>query len=222
MVEAATAKQTSVFEAITSLEETVVPEKKSNKVDLLELEKAESVESVLELVRLNGDETAIILFTSNTEKVDLHYCSETEIQGYVICNGPDCLLCRIGRKRDQRLLLPVYLPSAGCVGILPLSNSIRPFALRPQVINLLKVGKPTVMFVTREGGKYTVSTTELQKDVDGGEAVIKKFVEEFDAGLHDLTAVYSRIDNEQLSNVEEIGRMMTLKGITRDAGSKRS
>jgi len=194
----------------------------TKKVNLLDLATAESIESLLEIVRLGKDETAIIPFTADSEGVDLHYCSETEINGYVICNGPDCLLCRIGRKRDKRLLLPVYLPAAGCVGILPVSYSRRPYALLPQILNVLKAEKPMVMFVTREVAKYTVSTDELQKDVDGGEAMIKRFVEDYEVGLHDLSNVYPRINNEQLASVEGIGRMMVLKGVHRDAGDKRS
>ena len=197
-------------------------ENKSNKVNLLDIAIDETAESLLEVVRLGNDETAIIPFTADSEAVDLHYCSETEINSYVICNGPDCVLCRIGRKRDQRLLLLVYLPAAGCVGILPVSRSLRPFALLPQISNVLKADKPMVMFVTREGGKYTVSTADLEKDVDGGEAVIKRFLDDCGAGRHDLTAVYPRIDNEQLANVEEIGRMMKLKGVQVNGGNKRS
>jgi hypothetical protein len=192
----------------------------NTKVNLLEVVATESVESLLEVVRLGSDETAIIPFTADSERVDLHYCSETEINSYVVCNGPDCVLCRIGRKRDQRLLLPVYLPAAGSVGILPVSRSLRPYALLPQISNVLKAEKPIVMFVTREVAKYTVSTVELQKDVDGGEAAIKRFLDDYEAGLHDFSTVYPRIDNEQLASVEEIGKMMTLKGIPYDAGDK--
>jgi hypothetical protein len=194
----------------------------SNKVNLLDVAAAESIESPLEIVRLGKDETAIIAFTADSEGVDLHYCSETEINGYVICNGPDCLLCRIGRKRDQRLLLPVYLPAAECVGILPVSYSLRPSALLPQILNVLKAEKLMVMFVTREVAKYTVSTVELKKDVDSGEVMIKRFLDDYEAGLHDLSNVYPRIDNEHLASVEGIGRMMVLKGVHRDAGDKRS
>jgi len=197
-------------------------ESMNNKVNLLDVTATESTESLLEVVRLGSDETAIIPFTADSESVDLHYCSETEINGYVICNGSDCLLCRIGRKRDQRLLLPVYLPAAGCIGILPISRSLRPFALLPQISNVLKAEKPMVMFVTREGAKYTISTAELQKDVDGGEAAIKRFLDDDQAGVLDLTTVYPRVDNEQLANVEEIGRMMALKGVDLHGVNKRS
>jgi hypothetical protein len=192
------------------------------KVNLLDMAATESVESFIELVRLGNDETAIIAFTPDSEEVDLHYCSETEIGSYVICNGPDCILCRIGRKRDERLLLPVYLPAEERVGILPVSRSLRPFALLPQISNVLKAAKPTVMFVARDGIKYTVSTTELQKDVEAGEAVIRRFVDDYEAGLHDLTTVYPRISNEELANIEAIGRMMALKGVRCNGGSKRS
>jgi len=215
-------KQATLYETATEPEEAIMPENQSNKVNLLDVAAAETAESLLDVVRLGNDETAIIPFTADSEAVDLHYCSETEINSYVICNGPDCVLCRIGRKRDQRLLLPVYLPAAGCVGVLPVSRSLRPFALLPQISNVLKAGKPMVMFVTREGAKYTVSTAELQKDVDGGEGAIKPFLDDYEAGNHDLSAVYPQIDNEQLASVEEIGRMMTLKGVSRDGIDKRS
>ena len=222
MTERKKLKQESLFDATTELKEPVMPEKQSNKINLLDIAIDETAESRLEVVRLGNDETAIIPFTADSEAVDLHYCSETEIKGYVRCNGTDCVLCRIGRNKDPRFLSPVYLPAAGCVGILPVSRSLRPFALLPQILNVMKADKPMVMFVTREGGKYTVSTADLGKDVDGGEAVIKRFLDDYEAGLHDLTAVYPHIDNEQLANVEEIGRMMNLKGVVVHDGDKRS
>jgi hypothetical protein len=190
----------------------------SNRVNLLDVAAGESVEPSLEVVRLASDETAIIPFTANSEEVDLHYCQETELNGYVICNGNGCVLCRIGRKREERLLLPVYLPAKGCVGILPVSRSLRPFALLPQVTNVLKSEKPMVMFVARVGAKYSVSTAELPEDVDGGEAAIKQFHEDYEAGIVNLSSVYPKIENEQLADVEEIGRMMALKGMNRNAG----
>jgi len=194
----------------------------SKKVNLLDLAATESMGPTLDVVRLGHDETAMIPFTSESVEVEVHYCSETEINSYVLCNGSNCVLCRIGRKKDPRLLLPVYLPASGCVGILPVSRSHRPFALLPQIFNVLEAEKRMVMFVTREGAKYNVSTNELQKDVDSGEAAIKRFLDDKEAGLHDLSTVYPKINNEQLANVEKIDRMMTLKGVRRDVDDKRS
>jgi len=215
-------EQKNIVDNDSNIKENEMTSEQPNQVNLLEITTAEVVESQLELVRLNNDETAIIPFTADCEAVDLHYCPETEINSYVTCNGPDCVLCRIGRKIDKRLLLPVYLPASSCVGILPVSRSLRPFALLPQISNVLKADKPMVVFVTREGGKYTVSTAELQKDVDGGETAIKQFLDDYAAGNHDLSTLYPRIDNEQLASVEEIGRMMSLKGICQHGIDKRS
>jgi hypothetical protein len=194
----------------------------SRKVNLLDVAAAETVEPLLQVIRLGSDEIAIVPFTADGEAIDLHYCSETEISGYLVCNGPDCLLCQIGRKRDQRLLLPVYLPTAGCIGILPISRSLRPFALFPQITNVLRSDKPMVMFVTRDGAQYGVSAVELPKDVDGGETAIKQFLEDYEAGIVNLSSVYPKIGNQQLADVEEIGRMMALKGVRCNAGDTRS
>jgi hypothetical protein len=188
----------------------------SNKVSLLDVAAAESIEQPLEIVRLGSDETAIIPFTADSEEVDLHYCAETEISSYVLCNGDDCVLCHIGRKRETRLLLPVYLPVAGCIGILPVSKTLRPYSLLPQLSNILNADKPIVMFITREGGKYTISTVELQENIDGGEVEIKKFIEQHDGDNFNLSLVYSKIDNEQLSRIDEIARMMKYKGLRRE------
>lgn len=215
-------KQSTLFDNVVKSEEKDMLPDQSNTVNLFDVAAVESVDSSHELIRLGHDETAFIPFTPDSEAVYIHYCPDTEINSYVTCNGSDCVLCKIGRKRDERLLLPVYMPAAGCVGILPVSRSLRPFALLPQILNVLKAEKPTVMFVTREGAKFTVSTSELQDDVDGGETVIKRFLEDYKGGNHDLHSVYQKIDNEQLAGVEEIGRMMTLKGIGSDGGNKRS
>jgi hypothetical protein len=192
------------------------------KINLLDLAAAESTDSPLEIVRLGSDEIAFIPFTKEGEEIKLHYCSEIEIQSYVMCNGNDCVLCKVGRKQEMRVLLPVYLPVAGCVGVLPVSPSLRPFSLLPQISNVWKAEKPMVMFVTRQNAKFTVSTADLQKDVDGGESEIKRFLETYNSGRLELSSMYLRIDNEQLAGIEEITRMLALKGIRKDADNQRT
>jgi hypothetical protein len=166
----------------------------------------------LRLVQLGENESAVIPFTADGVKVEIHYCPEPEIKAYVLCNGPDCVLCRIGRKKDGRNLIPVYLPTTGDVAVLPVSPSLRPHALLPQLANVLKAGQPMLMFITRRQDRFTVSTRALEEDVDGGEDVIEVFKAEFDAGRIDLASVYSRIPNEQLAMLPEVARMLALKG----------
>ena len=180
-------------------------------IDLLSYT-SQTAEASLEVVRLDDNETALILFTTAIEKIDLHYCHKAEIRGYVPCNREGCVLCRIGRKIDTRLLTPVYLPASQTVAILPVGKSLRPGALLPQLGNVLKSTKPMVMFVKRDAGKYTVATRELTDDIDAGEVVIQKFTTAYDAGKITLTSVYSRIANEELENVPDIARLLALKG----------
>jgi hypothetical protein len=90
----------------------------------------------------------------------------------------------------------------------------------PQIANVLKAEKPMAVFVSREGAKYTVSTYELPKDVDSGEIEIKQFLKDYEAGNINLSSIYQKIENEMLAGIEEIHRIMQLKGID-NAADKR-
>ena len=195
---------------------------KPEKVNLFDLADTGYAKPSLEIVKLGSDETALIPFTSDTEAVVLHYCQETEIAGYAVCNGSGCVLCRVGRKQDERLLLPVYLPTSESIGILPLSRSLRPYALLPQLLNVLKAKNPMVMFVRREGGKYLVSTVDLKPDAEGGELAMKQFLSDYEANNYDLASLYPQYSNEQLTGVEEISRMLALKEGSRNADHQRA
>ena len=174
--------------------------------------------STLELIKINESEIALIPFTSTGESADLHYCSESEISSYVHCLGEGCLLCQIGRKKDARLLLPVYLPTTNTVGVLSLSRSLRPFALLPQLGPILQASEPKVVFVRREGGsKFIVSTRDLTDDMERGEEQIRQFQQDSEAGLITLRSVYPSLHNHQLAQVTEIAALMILKGITLNA-----
>ncbi len=185
----------------------------NNPVNILDALQQETP-ATLEVIQVTESEIALIPFTPNAESLDLHYCSEIEIRSYVPCLGAACLLCQVGRKKEPRLLLPVYLPTANAVGVLPLSRSLRPFALLPQLGPILQANKPMVAFVRREGRtKFIVSTKELALDQDAGEDVIQQFMEEYKAGRVSLKSVYPSLDNSQLAQVSEIAQMMKLKGV---------
>ena len=128
------------------------------KVNLVkELEAAGSDWSGLERVRLGSDEVALIPFTDEAEEIDLHYCREADIADYAACNGAGCLLCRIGRDKVTRRLLPVYLPAARAVAVLPVSPNRRPGSLGPQLAEALKGEAPHAVFVCASRGIVTAS-----------------------------------------------------------------
>lgn len=179
-------------------------------VDLLDLLNTPQ-SAGLEVVRLGDSETAVIPFTSSGTKVKIHYCEEPEVRGYTHCVGKDCVLCRIGRKAEERTMLPVYLPAARVVGVLAVSPSLRPYALLPQLAPALKAAQPTVAFIRRDGSRYHVTMRKLQPNDDAGADVIKAFLEKHKAGMNDIGAVYPRLTNDQLAAVSEIGSLLALK-----------
>ena len=104
--------------------------------------------------------------------------------------------------------MPVYLPVNQAVGVLPVSPSLRPLALLPQIASVLKSRRPMVLFVARQGSQFRVSSCELKENMDSGSEAIRRFKEEYEAGNVDLTSVFSRIPNEQLKLVTEIAQIL--------------
>ena len=177
------------------------------------LEGAGGGPAALERVRLGADEVPIIPFTAEAEEVDLHYCREPDIGDYVQCNGAGCVLCRVGREKVTRQLLPVYLPGARAVGVLPVSTSLRPGALWPQLAEAMNAGEPRAVFVAREqGDKHRVSSVALADDVDAGVSAIRDFVAEYKAGRVALDSVYQKIGDDELARVPGIAELLKLKG----------
>lgn len=177
-----------------------------------------TTDTVLESVRLNESETPLIFFTTEGQSVQLHFCSEPDIKGYNHCNGEDCILCKIGKKVEEKIMIPVYHAAEERVGTLLISTTMTPHALMPQLAPIWESENLQIVFISRSGGKYTVNHRDLAPGVDAGESIIKRFSEQLDAGEIDITSVYSRISNDLLAEVPEISRHMAMKGITIDAG----
>jgi hypothetical protein len=192
-----------------------------NTINLMELGQQNVGESRLDLIRLNNDELALIPFTTDVVPVTVHYCPDDEIHGYVRCNGADCVLCRVGRKPDERYLFPVYVPAIRSVGVLPVSRSMQPHALLPQLLDVIQNSghpAPIVLFIRREGmAKFFVTSGPLQDGVDSGDAKIKIFLERMREGSIDLQSVFNRLSNKQLAAVASISDSLRLKGIDPDA-----
>jgi len=168
-----------------------------------------------ELVRINNHEVAVFPFTSKITLVKLHYCDEAEIRSYLRCRGDDCLLCRIGRSVEERALLPVYLPYERKIGVLAISPSSRPGALRPQLMPFLRSDKKVVLLIRKEDQTtYTVGSREINIAMFGCERLLADFENQLEAGEIDLAAVYRSLSNEDLAKVPGIATRMQVKGVT--------
>jgi hypothetical protein len=172
----------------------------------------------LTAIRIDQNERLVLPFTISMVRTHLHYLNFTTVQGYVVCNGPDWLLCRVGRQQDVCDLLPAYDVLDETVGVLAIGPNVRPHALRPGIAPVLRrVAKgdgPLLLSLRKDGYNYLVGSQPLPAGAEDGAAVIRDFRDRFEAGEVDLTAAFQRLTNEDLAAVDEVKNLMTAKGIT--------
>ena len=142
----------------------------SKKIDLVkDFEAMVNGSPALDRVRLDASEVAIIPFTAEAAQVDIHYCKEPDINDYVICNGGRLLPLQDRSREDgEATAMPVYMPAARAVGVLPVRTSLRPRALWPQLAQVLKDGLRRRLYSSR-GCRATATPSRpvpLQADVD--------------------------------------------------------
>lgn len=181
-----------------------------NKIDFKNLGDNSEHTSDLRLVRLDRSQTAVVFFTSSGEKIDVHYCSEPEIQNYVRCNDEHCVLCAIQNEKVPRYLLPIYLLVSRVIAILAVSPSMRPKALLPQVLMILKsASEPTAALISRQSNtQFSVEPQPLPAEVDAGEVLIAEFMGQYRADKIKPSEVYLQISNEELRRLPEIAQMV--------------
>ena len=186
-------------------------------VDLGALVGASNAAKPLSRVNLSQNQVAIIPFTITAASVQLHYCDEPEIKSYVECNGADCVLCKIGRKIDDRLLVPVYEPLGQCVSVLMISPSMRPGALLPQFVAQFKnaedMNAKIVMFISRQpdNQSFKVNSRQLQEGEDDGAVQIKQFIDDIKNKKVSLSSVVGQMNNAEFRLVGSIAKMLSLK-----------
>ena len=190
--------------------------------DALEVWPSESSAPEVEelfVLRVDKNETLFIPFTTSMLRVDLHYLDFKDFRGYARCNGLECLLCRIGRQKDQRDLFPIYLVADSQIGILAVSPTQRGHALRPQFNRVLErlaaPGEgPLLVGIRKENYKFILDVSELANDADDGAEVISEFLESLRAGEVDLSTGFNKLSNEDWADFEEVQKVVKAKGIT--------
>jgi len=209
-IEASTTTQTKETSNMTT------PTEKSETVSIFDLVASNEPTKSLQSISIKEDEQAVIPFTHTVTRIKTHYCEEPEIRGYVECSGSTCILCRSGKKSEDRALFPVYDPIAQTVSVLLMSLAQRPTSLFPQILNALGKadGKRRVLFLKKDKAyAYFVTSRELTETEDDGAAVIKKFMEDTAAGTVSLDGVVQRFTEAQLRAVPAIERRLRLKEV---------
>lgn len=188
-------------------------------VDALKLWASDSGPKNLALpaIRLDGNERLVIPFTTGMLRVQTHYINSPALRDYIHCQGAGCLSCRLARQAETRDLLPVYDAVDKAVGVLAISPSLRPHALRPQLMPVLQRLKERSRLLVglrkQDTTRFVVTTYDLPDGADDGADVILTFMELFSAGRIDLGSVFARLSNEELAAVPEVATAMAMKGI---------
>lgn len=173
----------------------------------------------LNVIRLNDNPVLAAIFTQQTADLETHYVAEGNI-GEVQCNKDRegrCLLCDIGNGAADRYLLPIYVVRDDKVQVLGITATRRPFSLGPQVAAEIRKGdlERRYLRISRTGAKYSVTSVPAQEGSEMGESVVKRFLEQLEAGEIELERAIPVYGNQQLLDVPEIERVATAMGFFR-------
>lgn len=184
-------------------------------VDLLEAIGSDEPEypQTLEQVRLGTDPTFLLLFTKDVDIAALHYLSDPEAGGYVICPGANCPLCYCGKASKQVCLLPVVDVASRSVRVLRVSKARNPGALLSALLPHLEGGDlvDKLFAVARNGAKFTVTVQALGPNADRCTAVVQGFLEARKQGL-DLLSAFASYSATDLADVAEVRRLLDACG----------
>jgi hypothetical protein len=193
-------------------------------IDLLTLDDDLQMQtSPLRVISIREQEVALIPFTSEVTLVRLHWVDEPELRGYHRCNtsggevGGGCVLCQVGYPAKDHLLLPVFEPINAEVGVLSISPSSAPRALRPQLAATLRgisYDEPMLLMIRRlDNYTYSVQSRPLPSDIDSGTALIKVYLADVEAGRIDVACTIPTVANDVLREIPTIARKLQLRGL---------
>jgi hypothetical protein len=169
-----------------------------------------------EIIRIDENEKPIIPFTPTGVQIHVHFIEESEVRAYVHCLGDNCLLCRAGKQKVDRIVMPVVVPTEHRIGLLMMSASMRPGALLYQVGQHLQAavnGERKTLFIKRLGTQFIVSANTLRDGESDGAALVRQFLVDYEAGKLDLRLAVQTLTNEQIQAIPSIYMVLKLKGI---------
>ena len=161
----------------------------------------------------------IVAFYTQFARVDLHPGVEIDRQFiHVRCNAVDespCVLCDLGEPRKSYHVSPVFAVAEAAVRALVISDAHQPHSLGPQYKDELMKGGLDKRFlcISRVSAKYTITSIPAKAGQEMGERVIKKFLEDLQAGRIRLDDAIARYSNEALLEIESIRRDAEARGL---------
>jgi hypothetical protein len=171
----------------------------------------------LEVFRVDQQVREFVTVSADYEEAYVHFVNDPEISGYIRCNAnaknADCALCQAEIRLETRFLIAVYDPRAEAIAVLAVSPSCRPSALLPQIIAALEKDQPQVVFLKREGAKYSLRFAALEEGMDDGAAIVAAFRDKYQAGEMKLADVFLHLPNDHLVRLPSITKSLSYRKV---------
>jgi hypothetical protein len=160
----------------------------------------------------------VSLFTTQGVEVTAHRLDGTD---FVHCLGKDCPACAAQLKPGLYLLLPLVDLVDATIKILRVPTKKGAGTLKTEILKVLQLPNcgEIVTKISRKKFHYTVDAVRedaLNPDVT---AAIKRFVEQLEAGLVDITSVVTRMSASEMLQHEGIAKRLELEGRRPSAAS---
>ena len=172
-------------------------------------------------MRLGSEPAMALLFTADAQETRLHYIGDESVRSYVVCPGTGCPACHCGVEPRQFNLLPVFDVAACAVKVLRVSARRQQDGLGPLLLPHLrdKAIASKLILISRNGATYTLEARLLAAHANRGEAAIKAFLDELQAGLK-LETSFPRMSPEELAEVPAITAKLAAIGGWQPPGAK--
>jgi hypothetical protein len=163
----------------------------------------------------------VVAFFTQFARVGLHPNVDIDRQFvHVQCNATDtshCILCDLGDPCKDYFVTPIYAVADAAVRALVISDAHQPHSLGPLYKDELLKGNLAVRFLclSRVSSKYAIVSVPAKPGQEMGERVIKKFLEDLEAGRVRLQDAIARYSNEALLEIESIRRDAEARGLDR-------
>lgn len=161
-----------------------------------------------------GEVVAGVPFTKGLGLAKVHWVELETGLSCVVCNGPGCVLCRIKKSKQDRILWPLYNPISGDIEVLSFPKCAYPGSIYPQVKDILKRPELPELLIIEQTKKshYTISSRGPRPGQDLGKSVIERFLDDHRQSPIPLDQIFRHIPNDELEFDSKVQRALEIFG----------
>ena len=178
----------------------------------------ETKASSLRVMNIGRNPAYVSFFLRNGPRITAHFLdpSSNWAGGYVECLGDDCPACEAGLQSDRFVLLPVVDRVTAKIALLRIPSVQGPGKLATELTKVLsQPDLDKVIAKISKAGNYSYHVDVLHDGKHDPEAVqaVRRYADQCDQGLVDLTIGYTRLDANEMASSSCIAKILQLEGL---------